>query len=261
MKKFPIIILIILLFTGCTKKDPDNTLYTTNDYQLFIKNNRIIEKNYLVNDAVRSRTKYYFNDTLVKVVFYGQDTLVQEKYILYKIGENGYAESSIEYPEPVSYDSSFMSRKHYIYNSFNQLITVKFENHTPYGIYLETLFTYTYNGENIAGSYTRDRYSGCEFQITYESSDITSKIDILNFTNGILGKTNTKLIKHIKEESSGFCDPHNSATMEYEMTYTLDDQGYVIQSRQSRNDQSDSSSPNTETTYTTINNYDIRFLD
>ena len=264
MKKFPIIIVIILLFGGCAKKDTGKIYYTTTDYRVFIKNNRIIEINYLANDTVRGRTKFYFTDTQVKVVYYGQDTTIQENYILYKIGENGYAESSIEYPESIEIvysDSVYMGRKHYTYNSLDQLITVKYEHHNPVDTSLLTLLSYTYNGEDIAGSYSQNPYNDCQNQITYESSDITSKIDILNFTNGILGKTNTKLVKHIKSASSGFCDPHSSATMEYDMTYTLDDQGYVIQSRKSTKDQSDSRYPSTGNTYTTIINYDIRFLD
>jgi hypothetical protein len=264
MKKFPVIILTILLFAGCTKKDPGTTFYTTNNYRLFIKNNRIIETDYLVNDTVSGRTKYYFTDTLVKVVSYGWDTSKQENYVLFKIGKNSYAESSIQYPESFTIldaDTLYMGRKYYTYNSQNQLITIECEHFNPYIRGLLTLYTYTYSGENIAGYYSHNPHYTCQFQITYEPSDISSKIDILNFTNGILGKTSTKLVKHIKNVSSGFCNPHSSATIEYDITYTLDNHGYVIQSRKSTNDQSDNRYQDNRITNTTINNYDIRLLD
>ncbi|MBN2523386.1 MAG: hypothetical protein JXB24_08910 [Bacteroidales bacterium] len=263
MKKFLIIIQIFLLFAGCTEKDEGITKYTIQDYRLFIKDNRIIEKNYLYNDTVKARTKYYFTHTQVKVVSYGQDTTIQESYILYNIGKNGYAESSIEYPESimvVGLDSVYTERRHYTYNSLNQLIKVECEHYHPNNGSMSTLFTYTYDGENISGCSSYYPYSNCHSHITYELSYIPSKIDILNFTNGILGKTNTKLVKHILKELSGDCDPHSPTTIEYDITYTLDDQGYVIQSSESTKDVGDVRYP-TGNTYVTINNYDIRFLD
>lgn len=260
MKKFLIIVQIFLLFTGCTEKEEGVTKYTINDYRLFVKNNRIIEKNYINKDTIRSTTKYFFSDTQVKVVSYGEDTTIQESYILYNIGENGYAESSIKYPEsfysPYS-DTIYIDRKYYTYNSLDQLITVECENDDPFTNILSKIYSYTYDGDNISEFKT---YFMCTTQTTYELYDISSKIDILNFTNGILGKTNTKLVKRIVNNYSGDCNPHSPKTVVYDMNYTLDEQGYVIQSSMSTKSESDGRYP-TGNTYITLNNYDIRFMN
>jgi hypothetical protein len=264
MKKFPITLLIIIFFSACDKNDPGNVHSTTNNYRLYITNNRIVEMDYLVNDSIRNITKYYFSDTQVKVVYYGQDTTIQQKYILYKIGENGYAKSSIEYPETInvfSSDSVFMSRRHYLYNSMDQLIIIECEHRHPKDSTWFTLYQYSYNGENISNYFSEIPYSDCRSKTTYETSDITNKIDILNFTNGILGKTNSKLVTHVKNEKSGFCDPHSSWGNDYDITYTLDEQGYVIQSKETTKDYYESRYSDHSITNIVIKNYDIRFTD
>lgn len=101
MKKFPLIIPIIILLAACTKEEKELTQYTTYDYRIYIKGNRIMEMDYLFDDTIFGITKYYFSNTQVRVVSFGQDTTLPESYILYDIGENGYAESSVEYPESI----------------------------------------------------------------------------------------------------------------------------------------------------------------
>jgi hypothetical protein len=268
MNKSPAIVPVILLLLACTEKEADLTQYTTYDYRLYLKGNRIIETDYLRDDTVSAITKYYFSDKQVRVVSYGYDTSMPQRYILYEIGENGYAESSLEYPESITVlnesDSFLFSRRHYIYDAQEHLTCIEYFHY--YYLFASewlTLCTYSYAVENISGyqTYADLPYAACGYTKTYEYTDIPSKIDILNFHNGILGKENTKLVKKITSQYNGFCDPHTSGTINWDMTYTLDDRGYVIQSRRSTVDNSDARYPDAGNLRVIIINYDIRFLD
>ncbi len=157
----------------------------------------------------------------------------------------------------------FFSRRHYTYDLQDHLTKIDYYHYYPFTNEWFLLCTYTYSDGNISGynSYIDLPYAECGISYSYEYTDIPSKIDILNFNNGILGTENTKLVKNIKCEYDGFCDPHSSGTINWDMTYTLDDQGNVIQSCKSTDDSFDARYSDTKYPRVTIVNYDIRFLD
>lgn len=243
------------------KSDLINETYTYN-YIVKISDKHITEISWTVNDTIKSVIKYLFTDSLITVINYYPANTEQGRTI-YKIGSNGFAESSYTIPEHYFLyysDTIYDSRLHYHYDSENHMVQADLEVHTPNSMFLDGYFTNSYDSGNLVKHTDLEQpFRVCEVSTYYEPSEVIGKLDLLNFTNGILGITSDNLIrsKTLTIPSSVECGNFGSTVSNF--TYTLDNQGFVVQSKEVSTNHS--VKHNYTSITSTIRNYEIQIIN
>jgi len=228
MKKLIILLFVFMTLTNCHKADKLNTVpkdinSDTIHYenfqivQIYLDSKiRIIKSNILdSSNKLISLTNYYYTDTsIIKKINY--PTSINYIVNRYKLGQNGFCEYSI--------DSSFC---HECSNGTLQTDTIKF-NYDSNG-YLTTT-KYSFNNY-IALHFNYNNNNLSNFESTYFTYyDTLNRVDIfgLGYCNGIAGKLNKNLIKHIYYTHS----QPSTYPEERDYSYTLDNEGFVIERRE-----------------------------
>lgn len=273
MKNLPTLFCLILIIAACDENAHD-IIYQTTEYnqRIYVSDGHITEISKIRGDTVYSATKYLFTDSIITEVYYYPANTESQRTI-YKIGENGFAESSYTVPEHYYLDNNdtiFDSRLHYNYDEENHMIRADLEIHfqdslsspTLNRIYLSAYYQDTYTNENLVKHIDLTQpFRTCQSTTTYESSGVESKLDILNFTNGIVGKTSANLIssKTLSLPNSVECGT-DTGDKTSNFTYTLDSNGYVIQSKEVGPETSSYKDNNTYVSII-IYNYEIHLIE
>jgi hypothetical protein len=239
MGKIAVLLLFCgLLVAGCRKEhDQPGTVYTS---KIILHNGRISSISYYNGSAYLGKSEYTFREGSVTNIFIdgNLDTLSR---IIYKLGENGFAESSKSYPEDIEVgpmDTFFMSRVFYTYDAQNRLTaeyigdlrndTLRHEYTYIGDTMLIPNMRYYYEGEDLKKKYPilipfPSKPSCLDYQ--YGPSDQICKLDYE--TNGILGNRGRHLVAYILTGEDCSCSPAMTTSQAY-YTYTLDADDYVI---------------------------------
>jgi hypothetical protein len=254
-----------LLLQECRKdNDVPDKVYLD---KMTIRHNRITSLSHFEGNTLLFKSEYIFRDGSVTLISTNgkKDTI---QIVVYKIGENGYAESSKAYPERIEVtqrDTFFVTRVFYEYDAQDQLITEYIGD-----LRNDTLrHEYTYIGDtmlipNIRYSYESGEMSvrsplfpysyslpPCHIDYRYGPSDKLCKLDYS--TNGILGKPGKYLIAYSLFAEECSCSPAIT-TNQFYYTYRLNNDDYVIQVKEVAE-----SCHNQAFAGTTITNYEIHF--
>jgi hypothetical protein len=233
MKKLIILIFVIMTLTNCQKADKLNTDHKVDTVQKLNKSdsihyksyqnvqiyldykNRIIKINCLdSSNKLISVTNYYYTDTtIVKKTNY--PTSIDYIVSRYKLGENGFCKYKIDssYCHECSNGTLHTDTNTFSYDSNDNIITMRYS-------VTDVDLHFSYNNSNLI-----------EFESTYFTyNDTLNKVDIANlgFCDGIAGRINKNLIKHIYY-------PHMAPSTypeENDYSYTLDNEGFVIERRE-----------------------------
>jgi len=265
MKTLIMICIVAAFLSGCEEETVYNEPKIYN-YRIYISGGRITKFDYINGDTVSSRTEYLFEDSIVtKTSIRLPDNLISKT--IFKIGQNGFASSSIEIPERydinANLDTVYTSRLLYDYDAENHLIGKTFEIIREGENLGGGCYEYGYiNGNLISEDFVdlcviMPHPSSSHCGNTFVPSKIPSKLDIHDFTNGILGVTSRCLIKHA-EYLDGCCSPGlHPRSIDY--IYELDKQGYVIQKKELSRTCIHAEWSNSISTK--ISNYEIHFND
>lgn len=231
-------LLFFILFMACKKEelpteDPAIVMIT-------VTGGRITDISSCRGDSCRSLTSLLYTDSVVTVTHH------HYKKILYTIGDNGFAASSIEIADGMEASS----RTYYIYDDEGHLIahargvfpaptSGSYDPEIGPRYYGDTLLSstviYRYNNGDLV--YKRDKFASliysCLFT-TYRPSDVLFKLDYDNY--GLLGVPGI----HLKGYegygmSCDFCRFRVVEKHEINFTYEVDDMGYVIRIKKKEN--------------------------
>ena len=228
---------MVIILLGCEFEEELRYLDPAiHNYRIYLSEGRIIVLESIYKDSVSGRTEYFFEDSIVTKIHTStsSDEIIK---IIYKMGQNGYASSSIKIPEKYTIfagvDTIYRTRAHYIYDDENHLIEKAYEIIHEGEIIIEPAHRYRYENGNLVFDAPVGRFgvmpgpvSGAYYN-SYVPSEIHSKLDIHGLTNGILGVTSKNLIKHADYFMKGSPPLSNSGIGDFE--YKLDNRGYVIQ--------------------------------
>ncbi|NOX84422.1 MAG: hypothetical protein GXO86_00420 [Chlorobi bacterium] len=213
---------LILLLASCHK----------NGEPKFI-NEKADEIKYVINlsaDKITSYSKYVDNKLTETSTFFDHDTVAgwitknPQNKITFKstfmMGNNSLADSSID--TGFIQNGLYVALTHYKYkNDFMVYSTTYWEQSGDNPEAGESQFSKTIENENVV---SMQDIHGCIDYFNY-NNDI-NKIDIQDFSNGITGKKNKNLVKHVSWENGCPCGPSCSfAYSDYQ--YKLDNNGYV----------------------------------
>jgi hypothetical protein len=217
MKTLLGLVLLIIAIISCNKDDISPTI----DYESMLTTliylnpqGKIIRHiSTDLNDSIIEETNYYYSDSMVvKKLYYSSSP----DYLIswYKLGQNGFSSYSIDslYYKSYGRDTVIIDTVKYIYDKEGYLLKMITRYH---------IFYFAYNDNNLVW----------QDYINYSYLDTLNKIDITGFTycNGITGRINKNLIKHIKWGANGGPSTYASES-EYE--YTLDLDGFVIEKKE-----------------------------
>jgi hypothetical protein len=266
-----LILLTVLLFYTCkkdTSDDPAGYVYTV---RITIKDNRIQEYSVFWNDSCIYKHEYVFGPGYVTMLNYYPSDRISDS-IIYKIGSNGYAESSIEFPEP-AYSATkpvyYSNRLSYFYDAGNHLTEVDVKAHLNDSDFMyykhigDTALipkeAYEYSG----GDRTRSKSLNVQINgpgidpeclfTQYSFTDKVAKLDLSD--NGILGKPGSHLVENELFGETCNCSPAISSNQHY-FSYKLDKEGYVSQCKEIW-----TNCHSKEYSIVTIYNYQYTFID
>ncbi len=265
MKTLIMICIVAAFLSGCEEE----TVYREPkiyNYMIYISGGRITKFDYINGDTVSSRTEYLFEDSIVtKTRTHLASNSVSST--IFKMGQNGYAKSSVktseEYHIQANSDTLYTSRLYYSYDAENHLKEKAYEIIHEGEILIAEFLGYNYKDGNLIseshiGQFTvipSPPSSNCNN--TFVPSNIPCKLDIYDFTNGILGVTSRSLIEHV-DYLDGCCwGGINASSTDF--TYVLDNKGYVIQMKELTKECFHGEWSNT--IYTKISNYELHFND
>jgi hypothetical protein len=194
-----LILLILFICIASCKKDtpkfndvesPDITKYVINN-----SGNKINSYSKYLNGILQQTVLFIDQDTAITVVTKNSSDEIINKEI-YFIGDNGFAESSIDSGFNNSILTYFNTKSYQYFNNFLVKTTLYYKNFGPSADSGIVTISTSISDENISSSkVSYPNYStGCTDYFDYNSS--SNSIDVRYFSNGITGKTSKNLIAH-----------------------------------------------------------------
>jgi hypothetical protein len=250
----------------CRKDHSDGTANKNYSGRITILHNRISSLLIYEGATLLRKSEYTFTDTSVTLVTTNANGDTTRR-VSYKLGENGYAESSKAYPEEfrvTARDTFFLSRVFYKYDAQGHLTqefigdlrndTLRHEYTYIGDTMLVPNIEYYYEGDELTRKVPRQPYSvsapAC-YDYEYGPSDKICRLDYS--TNGILGKSGRYLVDYCLAGESCSCSPAMT-TRQYYYTYVLNSDDYVIRVKQVIE-----SCHNPDYRETTVTNYEITY--
>lgn len=252
--------------TGCRKEN--NSPVNSNSYteRITILRNRISSVLHYGGNTFLGKSEYTFTDTSVTLVTTNgnQDTISR---VNYKLGENGFAESSKAFPEEIrvtAMDTFFLSRVFYRYDAQGRLTeefigdlrndTLRHEYTYIGDTMLVPNIRYYYEGDELIRKVPLQPYSvsfpSC-YYYEYGPSDKICKLDYS--TNGILGKSGKYLVEYCLAGEACSCSPAMT-TAQYYYRYVLNSDDYVTRVKATV-----TNCHNRDNSSTTVTDYEITF--
>ncbi len=229
-----VLLLSFVLINNCNKeddsykKDVPEFIYEYSDqvvkYVIHLSGSWITEYFIYINDDLTQRTIFQDNDTSFECIRKTPLNEITYKRIFYK-GGNGYATYCI--------DTAFLSGSYYIArldyeyeNDFATTIAIDWQRTGTNPDSGAILITRTINDGNISSNNTSDDEwpAGCTDYYSY--NETLNRVDIRNFSNGIIGKWSKNLVSRITWRAGCPAGPSMSeaySTYQYE----LSQDGYV----------------------------------
>lgn len=215
MRRYHLFGICLFFLISCHK---DNASTDTNvpqilNYQIFLNSDNTIAKILYRTPSFISKIEYYYNDSVILLKFtdlLNDSTLFSISKITYILGQNGYAEYSLD-------------------------TTFSYQNHDTVA---DSIY-YRYDADGYLVESDRD---GASINYSYFDGDLVSyplgaftyydslnKIDLywIYIANGIAGKQSLHLIKHKREESA-------TGISDISFEHKLDSLGYVTQTTETR---------------------------
>lgn len=225
-------------------------------YVIHLSGSWITEYSTYINDDFVKRSTFYDHNTIIESITRSSLNEITYKRTFY-IGEDGYASHCI--------DTGFLSGSYYIAR-----LDYEYEDDFAISIAIDwcrtgtnpdsgtVLITRTINDGNILNSkkVEDDWLAGCTDYYSY--NEILNRVDIRNFSNGIIGKWSKNLVSRITWR--GDCPTGPSMTEAYSIyQYELDEDGYVTEMTEIYTPSYDLpiSQTVTRTVYTTLYEYII----
>jgi len=223
VKYILVFLLAVLALTGCKKNESESIFIDEQSdkvvrYVIHLSGSTITEYETFVNDTLKAITKYFFSDSLVKVIRYDTSGKMTGETV-YTLDSFGLADSSVE--RSFSGKSFSISKTMYDYSDRFLVKKTTFRNSSD--TWVSVVVNRTIEDENVVEVELND--GSLNSNIYYWYNEKENKID-LNFSNGITGKWSKNLVKHISWNNQ--CSCGQSMTIpKSDYSYELDANGYV----------------------------------
>jgi hypothetical protein len=196
-KVIVVLIFCIIVVLSCLKDETkSNDVQINFTYQIYLDNSNRIVKFFKTfeNGSIIEKHLYTYDSIAVKQEVYDSYNVLLAKFV-YFLNDKGYADSSVDtiyldnalktYNKKYTYESDFLVRIN--------IIEKEFENTILKDTIAYSMRNYVEN-ENIVKS-VKTVDTTCTIHYTYNSK--ATSVDVINWTNTILGKANKNLVQSI----------------------------------------------------------------